>query len=674
MPTYVVTAPDGKKYRVTAPKGATQQEVMARVRSQGGGSGRQINRGGTNAKPKEDSFFQGVLEGVSKPITNAFDFVTGNIPSMVLPAGKALNAVAVPYVNKAIAKQKAEAPYKGSTAGRIVGGIVGTLPTMAVGGPVIQGALSGALLTEDPKDAKGVLRDVVIGAGASKLGDVVGRKIVAPAAKKAVGAVKSLAGKAPVDDIVNPLASLGDDAVTRAERLARAGVQNPTTGMVTRDPRAWYMEQEGLKRLGVGDDLLRQVQSVDDDLRSAAEKLMQGYSGDTAEEVGKTVQKTLATKDRELGDAVGALYKSVRAERGDAPVGALKAFREFIDSPDVVDNATFDSMRTSLMRRLERLGGSTSIGQAEELRKFVGSLGDAKDPAVRYMRKEMINALDDDVVNSVGDDAFKAAREAAKSRFEEFRKTFAGNIAEGNIAPERLVSRSLSQARPIDDVRSLVDSLVSGTDDQVARGGDALSQLRGQTLRDVIAPSLGPEGAPRAATLRRGFETNAPKLREILSPEDYARLEDLVGAVGDAKGAVPNSNVNYSNTGSTVANMFPDIKQGGSRLRDVLSAGAKLVGAGSLGTPGYVGAEIADRGLNMIGQRQAGQAISQQALLASSPSAAAQAIRDAEVRRIGEEVLRKYGSILGPAFAGPAAATAVPYANQKLEDLRNLAR
>lgn len=34
MPDYVVTGPDGNQYRVTAPEGATEQDVMARVRSQ----------------------------------------------------------------------------------------------------------------------------------------------------------------------------------------------------------------------------------------------------------------------------------------------------------------------------------------------------------------------------------------------------------------------------------------------------------------------------------------------------------------------------------------------------------------------------------------------------------------------------------------------------------------
>lgn len=45
MPTYVVTGPDGKKYRVTAPEGASEQEVMARVRQQSSAPPKQTKTG-----------------------------------------------------------------------------------------------------------------------------------------------------------------------------------------------------------------------------------------------------------------------------------------------------------------------------------------------------------------------------------------------------------------------------------------------------------------------------------------------------------------------------------------------------------------------------------------------------------------------------------------------------
>ncbi|NBT33651.1 MAG: hypothetical protein EBT13_17590, partial [Rhodobacteraceae bacterium] len=375
MPTYIVTAPDGKKYRVTAPEGATREEVMARVQ----------NTAPKASKEKPTSFWQGFGESFGNAGANAMQYMAkiNPITNIIDSGAKALGyeepfAAPAKASRKAIKTASARSPYQGSTAGKIVGGIVGSAPSMFIpGGPVVQGAAGGALLTENPDNPVTLLRDVVVGGAAGKVGDVVGRKIVAPAAKGLVNAAKKVAGS-NMDEVAaaaaaeaNPLAALGDDAIARAERFQRVGVQNPTTGMVTRDPRVWNLEQEGLKRMGAGDDILRQIQSVDDDLRAAGERLMGGFSGDTAEETGKAVQNVLTQKDKELGQAVSRLYTNIRAERGDVPVGGLQAFRDMLDSPDVVDNAVFDGMRTSVLRRLERLGGNTTIGQAEDIARRI---------------------------------------------------------------------------------------------------------------------------------------------------------------------------------------------------------------------------------------------------------------------------------------------------------------
>src|SRR3546814_19292151 len=87
----------------------------------------------------------------------------------------------------------------------------------------------------------------------------------------------------------------------------------------------------------------------------------------------------------------------------------------------------------------------------------------------------MIDALDDDVVNTLGDDAFKAARQSAKARFDEFSKTFAGRIADEGIPPERLTQR-LFGATSLKDLSSLKQSLTSGTPEQIERGQPAMKR------------------------------------------------------------------------------------------------------------------------------------------------------------------------------------------------------
>lgn len=208
MPTYVVTGPDGKRYRVTAPEGATEADVMARVSGQ--------------AKPT--SFWQGVAEGLQKPATNAVRMLAKTNPlGMLADAATGVVRNTAVGMDRGAEAAKARSPYQGSTAGRITGGIVGSLPTALLpGGAVAQGAYGGAAMTNDINDVRGTAIDAAIGATAGKLGQQVGKRVLAPVAER-IGrtapvrrlgeAAAKAVGKAPL-----PLPK-----VTRAERVvARA--------------------------------------------------------------------------------------------------------------------------------------------------------------------------------------------------------------------------------------------------------------------------------------------------------------------------------------------------------------------------------------------------------------------------------------------------------------------
>lgn len=208
MPTYVVTGPDGKRYRVTAPEGASEADVMARVSGQ--------------AKPT--SFWQGVAEGIQKPATNAVRMLAKTNPlGMLADAATGVVRNTAGAMDQGAEAAKARSPYQGSTAGRITGGIVGSLPTALLpGGAVAQGAYGGAAMTNDINDVRGTAIDAAIGATAGKLGQQVGKRVLAPVAER-IGrtapvrrlgeAAAKAVGKAPL-----PLPK-----VTKAERVvARA--------------------------------------------------------------------------------------------------------------------------------------------------------------------------------------------------------------------------------------------------------------------------------------------------------------------------------------------------------------------------------------------------------------------------------------------------------------------
>lgn len=188
MPVFLVTAPDGKKYKVAAPNGASQEEVAARVKAQ-------------HSAEKPKSQWQGFKEGIERaannygyllrdPVTVASDQILNylgknrdqNSPTNVYKAAKA-----------AIDRQTNQSRYRSGTLGKIAGDVVATLPVAVAGGglPVSAlGALQGGTLAEDLTNKLKTARDIVVAAGTAKATDVVSKKVINPVIKKVIGAIK----------------------------------------------------------------------------------------------------------------------------------------------------------------------------------------------------------------------------------------------------------------------------------------------------------------------------------------------------------------------------------------------------------------------------------------------------------------------------------------------------
>jgi hypothetical protein len=480
------------------------------------------------------------------------------------------------------------------------------------------------------------------------------------------GAPTGAATAAPAND----LTSLGRQAEARAARFRSVGVDNPTTGMVTRDPRAWHFERETAKAADIGDNLVGQFQDVERKLVATGQNLVRAQGGAKgAENTGIAVQGALNAKSKEMQAVTSQLYKQVRETRGDVPVGRLGGFREAFAHPDIVDDPLADTFRQGIQRRLDRMGmlgpggkfkdgGAATINQVEELRKFIGRTGDIRDPNTRRIRGILIDSLDDDVVEAVGDDAFKAARASAKERFAEFSKTFPGKVADEGIAPEALTKRVLSDTVRLSDLRSLRQSLTSGTPEQVARGTEALKGLRGQALDDLLGSVVNADGKLNGTALTKAFEKASPKLRILLDPSDYKTLRRLVMASRDATADVPFSAVNHSNTASALFNQTKGpVKDGW--LKFLAKHGAAFATVGPAGNVALAaGGQVAAG----RAEQKAAEALMRQVQMAKSPQEAAAAIRAAQEAAGSNaavtDMLLRWQNLAGnsPALGGAAAA------------------
>lgn len=220
-----VQMPDGRIARVEVPEDAHPDQITAFAHS--------AVQQATDSPPKTQaprppekptSFWQGLGEELGKAGSNAqwmLDQLSGR------GIAKAITGLPMPsdITRAQVRNASANSPYRGSTAGKITGGIIGTLPTMLVpGGALAQGAVAGGLLTEDPNNTMGLAKEVALGAASNKVGEQVGRRVLAPIAER-------IGRAAPVRAIGEAVAGQVNRAIPNGVRLP------PTAPRITRSER-----------------------------------------------------------------------------------------------------------------------------------------------------------------------------------------------------------------------------------------------------------------------------------------------------------------------------------------------------------------------------------------------------------------------------------------------------
>lgn len=168
-----VRMPDGTIMR-NVPANATKQQIEVAYRK--------AREAGAVKDSRPESFWRGAVNEMSKGGANAQMAMEYTNPLLAI-AGLALNRgkLGSTASREQTQREARNSKYQGSTAGKIAGGIAGSLPAAFVpGGPVLQGALGGAMLTDNPYDPKQLIANAGMGAIGGQWGHVAGKQVVAP--------------------------------------------------------------------------------------------------------------------------------------------------------------------------------------------------------------------------------------------------------------------------------------------------------------------------------------------------------------------------------------------------------------------------------------------------------------------------------------------------------------
>lgn len=481
---------------------------------------------------------------------------------------------AAPKAMQALANYASRNPRKaGAALGGVTGGLYG-LGT-AEGDDRVDSALEAGLIGVPFGFAGGALSRYLSGRGVGAGGDDVARGVSAQAPLSVFSR-----GTQSADDAARVLTP---EQMERAKILEAVGVKNPTAAMVSRDPATWQFERNTAGIQGVGDRIRQRYvesnQAIQEALRDLG-KMTKGKAS-TAYEAGESVVDAVTNKNREMQRAVGDLYSNIR--KYNLVAEGLRPQRIMDALDEASDNAYADNIVNSVTRKMKRYGLIDGTGnyqegqvltvpQAEELRKFINSL--RGDRQTEHIVSNIIDALDDDVIETAGDDAFRVARDAARNRFREFESKLLGGISEGKIVSDDVLKKTVLGGK-VKDVEALKNSLLRGTDDQVMRGSQAWNDLKMQTVQNILDTAVGSNGKLSGTSLKRQLERiGKERLETIFDPEELMRLRTIEKAAEFTTIEVPESFVNYSGTAAAnVNNALSGVLQNSSVGQFMESAG-----------------------------------------------------------------------------------------------------
>ena len=421
MPIFEITSPDGKKFRVTAPEGATREEALAKVKAQYAAPKEQVapetfdpTEGMTGLQKFGAGYGKALPDLARGGEQLARRFAdTSPLYGMMLPGNK--ERMAELEQEQALVKER-DAPLMNTgagMAGNVLGNAVDTAPMMMIPGmqgykgAAASGAAFGAMQPTAPDDSRAMNAAVGAGAGMAgqALGNTLGRAIrpvasqLSPEEQILANAAKSegipltagqQTGSRPLKVIESVMEDLpltsGPQLATReaqqraftAAALRRAGMEGSTAG-----PGAMAAQKGALgKELGAiaERNTLDFNKGLSDKLAAITDDAAKHLDTDAAAKVAQRVDKILQQVD-ESGKMLGSNYQGWREPLRKASKAASEeasyygkirgamdaAFKEGIEGADAQAFGDTSRKYANLKTIIDAMGGNSESVLKEQI-------------------------------------------------------------------------------------------------------------------------------------------------------------------------------------------------------------------------------------------------------------------------------------------------------------------
>ena len=571
MPTFEITSPEGRKFRVTAPEGATKEEALARVQAMQ-----------AEADPVE-------------PESAVPRLLRGPVAALETAAALGSGAIAAPVSGLAGIVQGLS-PDKSMTPGdrtRSVGEMLTYSPRTKMGQSLTETiSYPFEKLAEGADYVGGAVSDVAgpsAGAAANtaiQVGAMAALPLAARPVAKGAGKVRDMFPR-PAEDPMMPGVGAAETSMEaiRRERAGNMPVPIPLTrGQATRDFEQQRFERETAKSAETGAPLreryAQQNEAIIKNFDSWVDQT--GAQAPSLRMTGKAVTDALSRKAESAKLEINAAYDKARESGAmQEPVGVDSLVRYAADHKSEAINAGVISALGAKVRSLAGNPGKDVFGQPkplqmtvaelEEVRKMVNALSQ-KDATNAHFGKE-IRALIDELTEKAGGPEYRQAR-ALRARYgQEFENVGVVNkllstkpgTTDRAVAFEDVFAHSILKGS-LDDVRAMRKTLQTAGPE----GMQAWRELQGSTInflkeeatknsaRDTMGnPILSYDKLNRAV---RELEADG-KLEFIFGKRGAEQVRDITELVADVHTAPPGS-FNTSNTAAVLMDALTSVATG----------------------------------------------------------------------------------------------------------------
>lgn len=570
---FLITAPDGTKYQVTGPDGATEQDALAQVQAQHAGPATPAAQPPQNSvgyQPRNitagalfGDMGRGLAGGFLHGVGTLADVATGTSPGPQSHADR----WAAPFtpqtslgqldpsqvqahaaVTRGLDQTIGTGPLAQTVRERVpqaaeaIATVVPFLKGAGTAGEIGQSAVQGIAKRMAPLEAP----EAVVGRMAQQSGQSMGAAAAAPSLtnvspglRQAISVTARKTGGA-----INPEAfsrHVEADTLPVPVRL--------TEGQATQNPRLISEEMNARGATAMTEHVNAQNGQLADNMRAIRDQAGPDVFTTNPVEHGETLIAAYRAKDAAAQAKINQLYDTLRnVLGGNFPVDAQALLTTA--SKELHKSLLYDSAPKAEMTTLTRLAnsGQMTFENFESLRTNLARTmrsqsvdGNTKAAAgvIRDAMEELPLGPASSQIKPYADAARAAYREQAQALAAD--PAYKAAVTE-SVPPDRFVARFLLNA-PREDVAAMRTNLAGNDPALQTMGVAALDHLRG-------AAKLDPQyrGNFASQSFNNALVKLDPKLRELVSPQVSETLEKLGNVARYTTSQPRGSFVNNSNT------------------------------------------------------------------------------------------------------------------------------